>query len=504
MPDTTRFAPSPTGLLHLGNLRTALFNSLLARARAGRFLLRLEDTDAARGHEKYAAALLADLRWLGLVWDEGPEVGGAHGPYAQSERGAIYERYFGQLIERRLAYPCFCTEHELAIERKTQLAAGRPPRYSGRCRDLTEAQMAERRAHGVASTLRFRVVDGATVEFDDGVRGPQRFATSDIGDFIVRRSDGTPAFFFCNAVDDALMGVTLVLRGEDHLTNTPRQLLLLQALDLPVPQYAHIALVVGADGAPLSKRTGSKSVQELRAAGYLPAAIDNYLARLGHTYESNAFMSLDELARHFDLAKLHRSPARYDEVQLLHWQREAVRHVDDDALWAWMGPGVHALVPADECARFIDAVRGNVVFPEQAWHWARVVFADDMPLSREARIAIDDAGAEFYAHSLEAMDRHALDFKAMTGALKHSSGRSGKQLFMPLRAALTGELDGPEMAKLLPLLGAERARQRLAQARDRGPHPNPPPQSGDVQGRTKIAKRRMRESDPEGTGGGAA
>jgi len=486
MPDTTRFAPSPTGLLHLGNIRTALFNYLLAHARAGRFLLRLEDTDAARGHEKYAAALLADLRWLGLVWDEGPEVGGAHGPYAQSERGAIYERYFGQLNERRLAYPCFCTEHELAIERKTQLAAGRPPRYSGRCRDLTEAQIAERRATGLASTLRFRVVDGVTVEFDDGVRGPQRFATSDIGDFIVRRSDGTPAFFFCNAVDDALMGVTLVLRGEDHLTNTPRQILLLQALKLPVPRYAHIALVVGADGAPLSKRTGSKSVQELRAAGYLPAAINNYLARLGHTYESNAFMPNPELARQFDLAKLHRSPARYDEAQLLHWQREAVHGADADTLWAWMGTDVHALVPAAKRVDFIEAVRGNAVFPEQARHWAHVVFADDMPLSREARIAIDDAGAEFYAHSLDAMDRHALDFKAMTGALKQSSGRSGKQLFMPLRAALTGELDGPEMAKLLPLLGAERARQRLTQARDRSPHPNPPPRAG------------------EGTGGGAA
>ena len=478
-PETTRFAPSPTGLLHLGNIRTALFNFLLARSGAGRFLLRLEDTDATRGHEKYAQALLADLRWLGLAWDAGPEVGGEHGPYAQSERGGIYDRYFQQLSARGLAYPCFCTEHELAIERKTQLAAGRPPRYSGRCRDLSPAQIKERREKGLAATLRFRVVDGATVEFDDGVRGPQRFATSDIGDFIVRRSDGTPAFFFCNAVDDALMGVTLVLRGEDHLTNTPRQILLLQALGLPVPRYAHIALVVGGDGAPLSKRTGSKSVQELREAGYLPAAINNYLARLGHTYESNAFMPLLDLATHFDLAKLHRSPARYDETQLLHWQREAVHHVDADTLWAWMGPVVHALVPADQRGAFIEAVRGNVVFPDEAQHWARVVFADEMPLSREARATIDVAGADFYAHGLDAMERHALDFKAMSGALKQATGRSGKSLFMPLRAALTGELDGPEMAKLLPLIGAERARRRMMQARDRSPRPNPPPRAGE-------------------------
>lgn len=464
-PCVTRFAPSPTGLLHLGNIRTALFNFLLARASTGGFLLRLEDTDAARGHEKYKQALLEDLRWLGLAWDAGPEVGGAHGPYAQSERGAIYDRYFQHLSDRALAYPCFCTEHELAIERKTQIAAGRPPRYSGRCRELMPPQIQERRDKGLPSTLRFRVVDGGTVEFEDGVRGPQHFATSDIGDFIVRRSDGTPAFFFCNAVDDALMGVTLVLRGEDHLTNTPRQILLLQALGLPIPKYAHIALVVSGDGAPLSKRTGSKSVQELRAAGFLPAAINNYLARLGHTYESNAFMPNADLARHFDLAKLHRSPARYDEAQLLHWQREAVHGADADTLWAWMGAEVHTPVPADKRVDFIEAVRGNAVFPEQARHWARVVFADDMPLSREARIAIEGAGADFYAQGLDAMERHAFDFKAVTGALKQSSGRSGKQLFMPLRAALTGELDGPEMAKLLPLIGAERARRRMGQAK---------------------------------------
>lgn len=469
-PLVTRFAPSPTGLLHLGNIRTALFNFLLARGRRGRFLLRLEDTDAARGHEKYAQALSRDLRWLGLVWDEGPEVGGPRGPYAQSERAAIYRQYFDALQRQGLAYPCFCSEHELTIERKTQIAAGRPPRYSGRCRGLAAEQVQARYQQGQAATLRFRVADGGVVEFDDGVRGPQRFATGDIGDFIIRRSDGTPAFFFCNAVDDALMQVTLVLRGEDHLTNTPRQILLLQALGLPVPQYAHIALVVGGDGAPLSKRTGSQSVDELRTAGYLPLAINNYLARLGHTYESNACMSLAGLADQFDVGKLHRSPARYDEAQLLHWQREAVQATPAAEIWQWMGPEVQALVPADRRDPFIDAVRHNVVFPAQAQHWARVVFADDMPLSREARLAIESAGAEFYAHSLRAVDQHALDFKGMSGAIKQATGRAGKNLFMPLRAALTGELDGPEMAKLLPLIGVDGARRRIAQARDRASH----------------------------------
>ncbi|HLF23712.1 MAG TPA: glutamate--tRNA ligase, partial [Burkholderiales bacterium] len=309
-PFKTRFAPSPTGLLHLGNVRTALFNYLFARRHGGIFLLRLEDTDAMRGHEKYAVALMEDLRWLGLQWDEGPQAGGTHGPYEQSRRGEIYRRYFVQLDEQGLAYPCFCCEHELSIARKTAIAAGRPPRYSGKCRALSPEDVRARFAQGVPATLRFRVPEGRTVTFEDRVRGPQSFATDDIGDFVIRRSDGTPAFFFCNAIDDAVMGVTLVVRGEDHLTNTPRQLMLLEALGLPVPQYAHIALVVGADGAPLSKRTGGKSVQELRTAGFLPSAVNNYLARLGHTYDANDFMSLEVLAQNFDLERLHRAPAR--------------------------------------------------------------------------------------------------------------------------------------------------------------------------------------------------
>ena len=230
--------------------------------------MRLEDTDAMRGHEKYALALQEDLRWMGLVWDEGPDVGGAHGPYAQSERGEIYKSHFLKLEQDRLAYPCFCTEHELAIERKVAIASHLPPRYSGKCRALSPDDVRPRFGRGEPATLRFRVPAARKVGFDDKVRGPQVFDSADIGDFVIRRSDGTPAFFFCNAVDDALMDVTLVVRGEDHLTNTPRQIMLLDALGLPAPEYAHIALVMDAYGTPLSKRIFSQSVEELRAAGY--------------------------------------------------------------------------------------------------------------------------------------------------------------------------------------------------------------------------------------------
>lgn len=460
-PFKTRFAPSPTGLLHLGNVRTALFNFLLARRHGGLFLLRLEDTDAMRGHEKYAEALQADLRWLGLTWDEGPGATGSAAPYAQSERGEIYRRYFSALEEQRLAYPCFCSEHELAVARKTALAAGRPPRYSGRCRNLDSWAVQEKFAAGTPATLRFRVPEGATVNFEDGVRGPQQFATDDIGDFVIRRSDGTPAFFFCNAVDDALMGVTLVVRGEDHLTNTPRQVLLLQALKLPIPAYAHIALVVGADGAPLSKRTGSKSVEELRVAGFLPAAINNYLARLGHTYEETHYLDMASLARSFAAERLHRAPAHYDEMHLRHWQHQAVLHASNEELWQWMGETVHALVPNEARAGFVDAVRGNLIFPADARHWAAILFSDELVPGHASQEVITAAGMEFFDAARRALEKDGTDFKQMSTSVKHMLSISGKALFQPLRAALTGELDGPEMAKLLPLIGVERARARL-------------------------------------------
>lgn len=476
----TRFAPSPTGLLHLGNVRTALFNFLLARSRGGVFLLRIEDTDAMRGHERYEHALQEDLRWLGLAWDEGPQAGGTHGPYLQSQRGHVYAQYFALLLERGFAYRCFCTEHELEIERRSQLAAGRPPRYSGRCRLLTKDQVQERLAAGSSATLRFHVGTSAVVSFDDRARGRQLFRTEDIGDFVIRRSDGTPSFFFSNAIDDAIMGVTLVVRGEDHLTNTPRQILILQALNLPLPEYAHIALVVGADGSPLSKRTGSRSVQELREGGFLPLAINNYLARLGHTYDDNSFRPLDGLANTFSVDRLHRAPAHYDETQLLHWQKEAVLHAAEDELWQWMcaaampdGGRIEHLVPADLTGQFIQTVRENVMTPLDAYVWAGNLFAGSA-YDDEAADVIDRAGEPFFRFALDCLRDDASDFKSFSGTLEVVTGTRGRSLFMPLRAALTGAVydaksrkvwpHGPALERLWSLLGPARIKRRLEEA----------------------------------------
>lgn len=463
----TRFAPSPTGWLHLGNIRTALFNHLLAKgASGGVFLLRIEDTDAMRGHEQYTRALMQDLEWLGLGWDEGPARGGSAGPYEQSQRGPVYATYFAQLETRGLAYPCFCTEHELKVERKTQLAAGQPPRYSGKCRRLTAAEVAERRSRGLPATLRFRVAEDRSVEFEDRVRGPQRFATSDIGDFVIRRSDGTPAFFFCNAVDDALMGVTLVVRGEDHLTNTPRQLLLLQALGLRAPHYAHIPLVVGSDGAPLSKRTGSKSVQELRDGGFLPAAINNYLARVGHTYEEHHLLPHAELAARFDLARVHHSPARFDETQLLHWQREAIMQLQPADFWKWAGDEVRRLVPAPKHGAFIEAVRGNIMFPHDVQDWARIIFeSETIPMSGEARDLLEaEAESGSFQRFIQAMS--AIDWNENRFGKEFPFDLAPKKSFPLIRAALTGRKRGPEMWRLLGLLGEHYVRARLNAAEE--------------------------------------
>ncbi|MFP4079332.1 MAG: glutamate--tRNA ligase [Ectothiorhodospira sp.] len=460
----TRFAPSPTGHLHLGNLRTALFNALAARGREGTFLLRIEDTDAERSRDEYTRDLMEDLRWLGLDWQEGPEVGGGAGPYLQSQRGEVYATYFHSLEERGLVYPCFCSDQSLRLARRAQMAAGQPPRYPGTCARLTPEEVQARLARGERPTLRFRVPRGRTVVFEDRVRGPQRFATEDIGDFIIRRSDGTPSFFFSNALDDALMGVTLVLRGEDHIANTPRQLLLLEALGLTPPAYGHISLILDEDGGPLSKRSGALSLRRLRDQGYLPLALLNHLARLGHIYDDDGLMDRDTLAARFDIARLGRAPARHDGVQLDHWQRLAVAEAPDAVLENWLAPD--APVPAGQGGALVAAVRDNILFPEDLNAWARRLFAPELPLEAAQRSGLREAGGAFFDAALEVLAEDPAEFPAFAKAVGRAAGRKGKALYMPLRLALTGVPHGPEMHRVWDLLGPERVRRRLEQARD--------------------------------------
>ena len=470
LPFKARFCPSPTGLMHFGNLRTALFNVLLAKAhtahspQSGSFLLRIEDTDMARSEQEFTEKLMHDLKWLGLTWQEGPEVSGKHAPYFQSQRLDIYEKYYQQLIEQQQAYWCYCSEVELAIARKSQLAAGMPPRYSGTCRHLTEEQRAQKAAKGQPPALRFRIPDNETIEFDDFIQGPKLFAANDIGDFIIKKADGSSSFMFCNAVDDSLMQVTHVMRGEDHLTNTPRQLLILTALRLSAPTYGHMPLILGFDGKPLSKRNGSQSIESLREQGYFPIAINNYLSRLGHHFEHEQLLSLDELGSHFAAKNIGRSPARFDLAQLNHWQKEAVMQCSDAAFWEWVAPQV-AEVVKDKSQAFTSTFKQNCILPSDAKGWATQIMTEQPVWDEEALSHLTKETLNVLEQLAVAIEKEGDNYQAVIANVGSALGIKGKALFLPVRSAITGRVFGPELVKIFPLMGKDALLNRVELAK---------------------------------------
>lgn len=452
----TRFCPSPTGNMHLGNARTALFSALLGASRPnGSFLLRIEDTDLARSTQEFTDGLIEDLKWMGLNWQEGP--------YYQSQRQDIYDQYYHELEEQGLLYPCFCSQEDLEITRKLQRSAGKPPRYPGTCRKLTKEEVAEKIAAGLTPTFRFHVKDAQLIKFDDMVKGHQRINGVDIGDFIIKRSDGTSPFMYVNAIDDALMGVTHVLRGEDHLTNTPRQILILEALKLPLPHYGHISLIVGSDGSKLSKRHGAKSIRELREEGYLPLAIVNYLARLGHNYEDEYFMSFEELAKKFDVKNCGRAPAKYDPKQLERWQHEAVSKLSIEEMGAWISSERINAVPAEKRPVFWNAIHSNIMFPSDFSHWAEVLFGTHFDIDDEHKNMLNEINKDFFETAISIVNNSGDDYNALKNGLQSQLGVKGKQLFQPLRIALTGKLHGPELEHIMKLLGQEEIIRRFNQ-----------------------------------------
>ncbi len=453
-----RFAPSPTGLLHLGNARTALFNFLAARAHGGELLLRIEDTDSGRAVAGFADALAEDLRWLGLDWR-------ATAP--QSQRKPAHETLLRKLAAAGAAYPCFCAPEELAAERARLLAAGKPPRYSGKCAALSEAAAKKKIAAGEKPATRFRMPRGV-VALRDLVRGEMRFEGGDIGDFIVRRASGEFSFFFVNAADDAADGVTHVLRGEDHLSNAPRQIALLAALGLRRPLYGHLPLLTDANGKPLSKRGGALSLAQMRRDGYLPSAVLNYLARLGCAFSRGEAMTAEEMAAEFSFARLSKSPAKFDEKQLLSRQREALHSLDGGGRLRWMDG---LTPPGANPSAFADAVIGNVSLFADVKEWARTV-ADASP-NADAAAVIKKAGGDFYRSALAAMengngDRNDGggdgDWRAFCDAAGARTKLRGKDLFLPLRAALTGQTSGPEMSPFFALISEDERKKRLRAA----------------------------------------
>ena len=469
-----RFAPSPSGQLHVGNARTALFNWLLARGSNGTFILRVEDTDVERSTRESEATIVRDLRWLGLDWDEGPDVGGSHGPYRQSERLHLYESYASELLSAGHAYSCFCSTAQLDADRQAAVAEGRPARYAGTCRRLSREQADRRIAAGERPAIRFRVPEDRDVVFEDVVRGEVRFQTDAIGDPVIVRGDGRPAYNFAVVVDDALMAVTHVVRGEDHISNTPRQILLYEALGFTAPAFAHLALVMGPDHSPLSKRHGATSVAEFRAKGYLPEALVNYLALIGWSPGGgDELLPIDELARRFSLdavglsagvfdpeklawANRHylkmANPRRIAELSVPYFNEAGVKLSPDARGFEFLAS---AMAMATSSVDRLDQipVRLALLFdysPERILCDAQV--ADEM--RAEAAQAVVRALAEELARAPR-LDRER--FRAAANAVKVRTGQKGKALFHPIRLALTGRPDGPELDLAVPAIdrGAE-------------------------------------------------
>lgn len=435
----TRFAPSPTGRLHVGNIRTALHNWLWAQKNGGRFVLRIDDTDAERSEEQFVTAIRADLAWLGLNLD---------GEERQSARFALYEAQFAALRDAGHVYPAYETAQELDLKRKIAAGRGLPPVYDRAALALGETERAALEAAGVRPHWRFRLDHAAPIEWDDLIRGHQRFDPATMSDPVIRRADGSWLYMLPSAIDDAAMGVTHVVRGEDHVSNTALQLQMFAALGSTPPAFAHEALLVGSEG-KLSKRLGSVGVASFRAAGIEPEAVKALLARIGTSDPVEPLVQVERLIETFDFARFGRAPARFDDAELAAVNTRIVHQLEFEA--------VAARLPAGMSAVEWEAVRPNLTIVADAAEWWRVI---EGPIATEA----DPADRDFLAEAAEiaaTIDWSADPWHALTSALKASSGRTGKALFLPLRRALTGLDHGPEMKALLPLIGCERAIARL-------------------------------------------
>ncbi|MBN2170602.1 MAG: glutamate--tRNA ligase [Candidatus Krumholzibacteriota bacterium] len=484
-PVRVRFAPSPTGSdagsLHVGGARTALFNWLFARQTGGAFVLRIEDTDVKRSTIASEDSLMDGLRWLGLDWDEGPDIGGPCGPYRQSERLYLYHETAQALMERGLAYPCFCREEDLEAKRERAMAEGRPPRYDGACARI-DPPVAAMRAESEPHSVRFRVPE-REVQVPDLLRGEVVFGVEAVGDFILLRPDGMPVYNFACVVDDAAMEITHVLRGEDHLPNSLRQVLLYEALGLPVPVLVHVSMILGADRTKLSKRHGALSIDHYRAQGYPPEALINYLALLGwNPGDGREAMSREELVAAFSLERLVRSPAIFDPDKLDWLAGLKIRQAGPEALLE----ASRRYLPDETDARrlrmiaaVIDHLRCAADLPEEL----QLLRGERPELTPEAQRWLENRELLQLVTNLLAQPLYgdgaaaaglpagALTADEFTRAVKEA-GRDldlkGKRLFMPLRVALTGVDQGPELAAIAEILGREEVLARLRYSTQEG------------------------------------
>lgn len=469
-----RFAPSPTGLLHIGNARMAVFNWLFARRHKGTFILRIEDTDVARSEKKYMDKLIGDLRWLGLTWQEGPDTGGQYGPYSQSERLHIYHDICQRFLKEGLAYRCYCTPEELEERRQIARLTGKPPRYDNRCRNLTDMQKKAFETSGLNFTVRFKVPEELLV-FDDLIRGTCQFDMSLTGDFVIMRSDGTPSFHFAVAVDDTLMQITHVIRGEDHLSNTPCHILLFHALNQKPPQFAHLSLTMGADRTLLSKRHGAFSIAEYRKLGYLPEALLNYMILLGWAPRNKKEkFTTDDIINSFEISTMGKASSVFDQQKLDWLSGQYIREADIERLANLAMPYLQAadFISADEnkidrahVRLIVDTVRNTMSCISQIVQEADIFFKDPVVSEKHVEFLSSEISQSvllsFY-RELQKLDTLSPEmFKEAFVAVQTATKVNGKGLYMPVRLALTGREHGPELYGIINILGINTSKKRI-------------------------------------------
>jgi len=470
-----RFAPAPTGLLHIGNARTALFNFLFAKRHQGTFVLRIEDTDIERSTEPSIDRIIEDLKWLGISWDEGPDRDGSNGPYRQSQRVSIYQEFANRLFQEGKSYKCFCSEERLEKLRKEQLSKGKMPRYDGRCRSLSEEEIAKMESSGLQSVLRFHV-GGGPILFEDLIHEKMNFDSAGIGDFIIVRSDGMAAYNFACVLDDHLMAITHVIRGEDHLSNTPRQILLYQALSWQPPTFAHHPLILGPDRAPLSKRHGATAISQYREEGFLPEALQNYLVLLGWTPPSGEeILSLQKMVEDFSIQAVSRSAPIYNRKKLEWLNSFYIREKEEPQLSEILIPYLRkAGLRIDQMDRqWLNQISGvlkeNLVILSQVEEYLGIFFDEKFFFEEGAKtILLDPRNRETLRSVLGILEDPSEITSdgqiSLLAQLEKKTKRKGKDLYAPLRAAVTGKTKGPELVKTLPLLGKERIIKRLKMA----------------------------------------
>ena len=472
-PVRVRFAPAPTGLLHIGNPRTALFNYLFANRHQGTFVLRIEDTDVERSTDVSVDRILEDLGWLGISWKEGPDLGGSFGPYRQSERVSLYRDYAERLLQENRAYKCFCSPERLETLRREQISKGKMPRYDGRCRSLSPVEVSEMESAGHRMVLRFRV-DRGSVIFEDLVHGRMSFDSEGIGDFIIVRSDGMAAYNFACVIDDHFMEISHVIRGEDHLSNTPRQILIYRALGWQPSAFAHHPLILGQDRSPLSKRHGATAVSQYREEGFLPEALLNYLVLLGWTPPSGEeILPLERIVEEFSLNAISKSAPIFDRKKLEWLNSSYIRHQTDARLSEMLRPyleksGLSGIDP-NHLNQIASVSKENLIVLSQLDQYLGIFFDEKFSFDDGAKkILFDSKNRETVSailRELESSPEIASDgWTLFLSQLAEKTGRKGRSLYAPFRAAITGTTKGPELIHLLPILGQKRMIHRLKMA----------------------------------------